>query len=327
VGPRPALVNTYGPTEATIVAAMWKPPGGEWEASREVPIGRPVSGARIFALDQRMELAPIGVPGELYIGGGGLARGYLGAPELTAARFVPSPWDETPGARLYRTGDLGRYRADGTLEFLGRLDHQVKVRGFRIELGEIERALAEHPDVAQAVATLREDLPGQKQIVAYIVGRHQEAWQDSAGALRAFLAARLPDYMIPAHFVPLGQLPVGASGKVDRAALPAPDRDRAALGNGFVAPRTPIEERLAAIWAGVLDLGRVGIHDNFFHLGGHSLLLTQVLYQVQKSFQMQVPLRALMEQPTIAELALTIEELMLDELESLPDDDAEDRLL
>ena len=245
----------------------------------------------------------MGVAGELYIGGAGLARGYLGRPELTAERFVPNPFGEA-GERLYRTGDLARYRADGNIEFLGRIDHQVKIRGFRIELGEIEAALARLPQVREAVVLAREDRGGEKRLVAYAVANDGAAVETSE--LRAALARELPDYMIPATFVTLDALPLTANGKIDRKALPAPDLD-AQIARGYVAPRNAAEAALCRIFAEVLGLDRVGVEDDFFELGGHSLLAVQLVSRIWREFERQLPLRSLFASPRIAALATQIE--------------------
>ncbi len=216
----------------------------------------------------------------MHIGGAGVARGYLNRPELTAEKFIPDPFSAEPGARMYKTGDLARYRPDGNIEFLGRADHQVKIRGFRIELGEIEAALGQHPAVREAVVLAREDAPGEKRLVAYVVAGARAADDDD---LRRFLKEKLPEYMVPAVFVLLDALPLMPNGKIDRRALPAPDRSRPELDKAFVAPRTPTEELLAEIWAQLLDIERVGVHDNFFDLGGHSLLATQARFPHARS--------------------------------------------
>jgi amino acid adenylation domain-containing protein len=333
-GDRVRLVNTYGPTEATIVATRQDldpelPPQGE------VPIGRPVRGACAYVLDPRLELAPEGVPGELAIGGGGVARGYLGRPDLTAERFLPDPWSRQPGARVYRTGDLVRWLPAGDLEYLGRADQQVKIRGFRVELAEVEAALRAHPAVAECVVVAREDSPGERRLVAYWVpDAHPAALpfpaaagaaalfrgganaaRPAAGELRAFLSRRLPDYMLPAAFVELPALPLTPSGKVDRRSLPAPSQLRPEQAAGYVAPRSGTEATVAAVWAEVLGLDRVGARDNFFDLGGHSLLIPQVLDRLETAFQVTVPLRSMFDGPTVEEQALTVEELLVDEIE------------
>jgi acyl carrier protein len=252
-----------------------------------------------YVLDARLAPVPVGVAGELCIGGVGLARGYLGRPGLTAERFVPNPFAATPGERLYRTGDLARYLPDGNLEFLGRIDHQVKVRGYRIELGEIEATLTAHPAVREAVVVAREEGAGEKRLVAYVVG------EASGAELRAFVRSKLPEYMVPSAFVALAALPLTANGKIDRRALPAPE-GRPEQERAYVAPRTPVEEVLAGIWAEVLRLDRVGVQDNFFDLGGHSLLATQVVSRLREAFSVELPLRALFETPTIMDLAEAI---------------------
>jgi amino acid adenylation domain-containing protein len=293
------LNNMYGPTEATITTTWWTCSGAD--PAHTVPIGRPIANLQTYLLDANLQPVPIGVPGELHIGGDGLARGYWNRPQLTAETFIPNPFSSEPRARLYKTGDLARYLPDGNIEFLGRLDHQVKIRGFRIELGEIEAALNGHPAVREVVVSAREDVPGRKQLVAYVV-LHQEPLP-SARELRHFLMSKLPDYMVPAAFVPLERLPLTPNGKVDRRALPTPGQQRPTLEEAFVAPRTPVEEALAGIWADLLGLTQVGIHDNFFELGGHSLLATQVISRLQGAFQVELPLRRLFETPTIAALA------------------------
>jgi amino acid adenylation domain-containing protein len=292
------LINGYGPTENTTftcchtVDARWD--GGP------VPIGTPIGNTRVYVLDGGMRPAPVGVPGELYAGGDGVARGYLNRVALTAARFVPDPFSSSPGARMYRTGDRARWRADGTVEFLGRVDEQVKLRGFRIEPGEIETVLRRHPGVVDCTVVAREHRPGDRRLVAYVVG------DADAASLRAHLLRALPDYMVPAAFVALDALPLTRNGKVDRAALPAPDYD---AGGRYVAPRTPTEEVLAEIWAGVLGVARVGVHDDFFALGGHSLLATRVVSRIRAVLGVELPLRAHFAGPTVAGLAEAVEAL------------------
>ncbi|HEV2736624.1 MAG TPA: non-ribosomal peptide synthetase, partial [Longimicrobiaceae bacterium] len=305
VGDGVRLVNTYGPTEATVVATLAELQGRE-EAPMPadqplppVPIGRPVPNGRVYVLDGEMRPLPVGARGELYVGGGGVARGYLGRPELTAGRFVPDPFAAEPGARLYRTGDVVRWRRAGELEFVGRADEQVKVRGFRVEPGEIEDLLLRHPGVREAVVAAREDEPGRTRLVGYLVPHGQAP---SAAELRAHLKGELPEYMVPAAFVVLDVLPRTGSGKVDRGALPAPEAP-GAPADTYVAPASEAERRLADIWAAVLKRERVGTRDNFFELGGHSLLATQVVSRVRQAFGAELPLRALFERPTVGELA------------------------
>ncbi|MCP4657726.1 MAG: AMP-binding protein, partial [bacterium] len=301
---RGQLWNLYGPTETTV----WSTLAGVLAGGGPITLGRAIANTEVYLLDRRLHPVPSGAAGELYLGGAGLSRGYLGRPALTAAGFVPHAFARIPGARLYRTGDLVRCRPDGCLEFLQRIDHQVKIRGFRIELGDVEAALGRHPGVRQAVVVARADRPddaASKRLVAYLVAQGEPA--PPAGALREFLRRRLPDYMLPAAYVFLPAFPLTASGKVDRRALPVPDVGRSELGEGFVGPRTPVEEMLAAIWGELLGLDRVGVHDSFFEIGGHSLLATQLLSRVRKAFQREVPVRRLFEVPTVAGLARELE--------------------
>jgi acyl-coenzyme A synthetase/AMP-(fatty) acid ligase/acyl carrier protein len=299
-----ALHNLYGPTEASIDVTAWE---CRRDSDRSVvPIGRPIANTQIYILDPLLNPVPIGVVGELHIGGIGLARGYLNRRELTAQQFVPNPFSDQPGARLYKTGDLARYLPDGNIEFLGRIDNQVKIRGFRIELGEIEFVLAQHPAIRQAVLLAREDAPDDTRLVAYMVATAGSS--PSADDLRSFLQHKLPDYMVPSAFVFLDSLPLTPNGKLDRKALPAPDHSRPELDDAFVAPRNPVEAILANIWAEVLKLEKVGIRDNFFNLGGHSLLATQVVSRMRNAFSIDVPLRQIFDAPTIAEMAAIITE-------------------
>ena len=289
-----SLWNLYGPTETTIWSSTCRI---ELEGDL-ISIGRPIANTQVYVLDEHLQPVPIGVPGELYIGGVGLARGYLHRPELTAERFIPHPFSRVPGARLYRTGDLARYLPDGSLEFLGRRDQQVKVRGFRIELGEIEAGLCQHPAVREAAVLAREDTPGSKRLVAYVVARQEPA--PSSSALRSFLQQTLPDYMLPSAFVLLDRLPLTPNGKLDRAALPAPDRPE--RQTALAAPLSPAEALLADIWAQVLGLEQVGIHDNFFALGGDSILSIQIVARAQQA-GVHVSVKQLFQHQTIAELA------------------------
>jgi len=296
--------NGYGPTESTVTMTL-KECTGTWTQSP--PIGRPMPNHQVYILDKRLNPVPVGVPGEMYIGGAGLARGYLNRPDLTAAAFIANPFGSEPGARLYRTGDLARFLPNGDIDFLGRVDTQVKIRGFRVELGEVEAALSRHPAVKQAVAMAREDTPGTKRLVAYLLCDPGAA--PSVGDLRAFLGQKLPAYMLPSAFVMLETLPMTQSGKVDLRALPVPPADRPDLGHEFVAPRTEVEQALAdEIFAAVLGLEHVGVDDNFFELGGNSLQATQIVSRVRGTFQVEVPLRVIFEAPTVASLARVIEE-------------------
>lgn len=298
------VINHYGPTETTVGATTSTvTDAAEPRIARSVPIGRPLDNVETYILDGRFEPVPVGVAGELYIGGLGVARGYWNQPDRTAERFVPHPHSAQPGARLYRTGDRTRRLPDGSIEFLGRVDHQVKIRGFRIELGEIESVLREHPAVQDAVVTLRDNEQGEPSLAAYLVPRG--AAPDDR-AIQEFLRGRLPDYMVPSTITLLPALPLTANGKVDRHALPEPERD----GHGtrrFVAPATATEEILAGLWADVLKREQIGTQDNFFDLGGHSLLATQVMSRLRNAFGVELPLRALFEAPTIAKLAPAID--------------------
>jgi amino acid adenylation domain-containing protein len=312
----------YGPTEATVTCVL-HPVSGELPGARgesTLPIGRPVPGTTAYVLDPDLNPVPVGVPGELYLGGVRVARGYHRRPALTAERFVPDPFSPAPG-RLYRTGDLVRYAADGVIEFLGRIDQQVKLRGFRIELGEIEAVLAQHPAVRAVAVVARELRPGDRRLVAYLVGRDGTA--PDIAALRAFLGDQLPEYMIPSLWVDLPELPLTSSKKVDRKALPAPEADRPQLEHGYLAPRTPVEEAIARIWGEVLGLERIGVHDGFFDLGGHSLLATRVLAQLRRAFELELPLRLLFEAPTVALQAEAVERAVEAEIAGLSDEEVE----
>lgn len=295
-----SLWNMYGPTETTI----WSSLLAVEAAKGIVPIGRPIANTDMYIVDAHLNPVPLGVPGELLIGGAGLSRGYLKRPELTAEKFIPHPFSAAQDARLYRTGDLCRYRPEGVIEFLGRLDHQVKVRGFRIELGDIETALAQHPAVQAVVVMARADASGENRLVAYLIAAGDAP---AVSELRAFLQERLPEYMIPSAFVLLESFPLTPNGKVDRRALPEPEMRRSEAAAAFVAPRTEAEAQVAAIWREVLRLEQVGVHDGFFELGGHSLLATQVVSRIQNVMQINLPVRTLFEAKTVAELADRIE--------------------
>jgi amino acid adenylation domain-containing protein len=301
--PRSAsLWNLYGPTETAVYSAIHR----VTLKDGSVLVGKPIDNTRIYVLGPQNQPVPAGIPGEIFIGGSGVARGYLNRPELTAERFAADPFRPEPGARMYHTGDLGRLRADGLVECLGRIDNQVKLRGFRIELGEIETALAQHPAVQQAIATVREDTAGDRRLVAYLVCGAEP--KPEPEALRKHLQQVLPDYMVPSTFVFLDKLPLSPSGKADRRALPKPEED-ASRSREVVAPRTAVEEVLVGIWAQVLHHNNLGVHDNFFELGGHSLLATQVVSRLQRAFGVDIPLRALFEEPTVAGLARRVEQL------------------
>ncbi|HEX2058009.1 MAG TPA: amino acid adenylation domain-containing protein, partial [Actinomycetota bacterium] len=298
--------NVYGPTEATVDATATAP------GAANPSIGRPIANTTVYVLDRHHNPVPQGVPGELYIGGAGLARGYLKRPGLTAERFVPDPFATSEGARLYRTGDRARHLQDGSIEFLGRLDHQLKIRGFRIEPGEVEAALERHAAVADAVVVAREGAAGAR-LVAYVVPREEDP---TPAELRDHLKKTLPPYMVPSDFVVVDELPLTANGKLDRAALPAPEH-RPELAACFVPPRTPAEELLAEIWCDVLGLERVGVEDDFFDLGGHSLMATRVVSRVRDTFGVDVVLKVLFESPTVAGLAAVVEELLVQEISAM----------
>jgi amino acid adenylation domain-containing protein/thioester reductase-like protein len=299
--------NMYGPTETTVWSTIYRVPSG----SGPIPVGRPIANTQVYVLDHARQPVPVGVVGELYIGGDGVARGYRNRPELTAERFIQDPFRSDPHARLYRTGDLARLRADGNLIFLGRMDHQVKVRGFRIELGEIEAALRKHEVLRHSVVVAHEDASGDVRLVAYLV-LNDRSEAPSVTALRAFLKRWLPDYMLPAAFVTLDALPLTPNGKVDRRALPKPAAVRPNLGESYVAPRNEQEEEIAALCAQALGLERVGIHDDFFELGGNSLLATRLIFQLQEHFECRLPLIRLFETPTVAGLSAALDAIRLD---------------
>ncbi|WP_396133713.1 amino acid adenylation domain-containing protein [Chamaesiphon sp. OTE_75_metabat_556] len=296
--PETQLINGYGPSECTVFTCCYPISHQLDENFRSIPIGKPIGDRTVYLLDRDLQRVPIGIPGELYVGGTSVARGYLNRPTLTREKFIPNPFFQ--GDTLYKTGDLVRRLSDGNLDFLGRIDTQIKLRGFRIELAEIETVLSQHPEVNRVVVMLREDEPGNKYLVAYIVAKKHPP---TTSTLRNFLKEKLPDYMIPATFVLLAALPLTPNGKIDRSALPVPDISQRNLEVEFVAPRTPTEQELATIWAEVLRLEQVGIHDNFFELGGHSLLATQVVSRLQEAFSLDFSLRYLFENPTIAELS------------------------
>jgi amino acid adenylation domain-containing protein len=323
------VINGYGPTESTTFTCCY-PMADPSQVVAPVPIGRPIANTRVYILDHYLNPVPIGICGELYIGGEGLARGYLNHPELTAETFIPHPFNDKAGARLYKTGDLARYLPDGNIEFIGRIDHQVKIRGFRIELGEIEAVLRQHPAVRETVVIARQDVENvesglrtgegggenpksanqnlqsrDKCLVAYVMPSQQRA--PTVSELRDFMRAKLPEYMVPSAFMMMSALPLTPSGKVDRRLLPAPDQTRPEIKETFVSPRTPLEEMLAGIWAQLLKLERVGIDDNFFDLGGHSLLAIQIISRVRTTFQIALPLQSLFETPTVAGLANVID--------------------
>ncbi|HZQ47828.1 MAG TPA: amino acid adenylation domain-containing protein, partial [Verrucomicrobiae bacterium] len=293
------LHNLYGPTEASVDVTSWECP--RQKEGRVVPIGKPIANMAAHILDRNLNPLPAGITGELHLGGVGLGRGYLGRVELTAEKFIPNPFGKEPGERLYRTGDLARYLPDGNIEFLGRVDHQVKIRGNRIELGEIEAALGGHPEVRENVVVVQE-AEGEKRLVGYVAIK--EGSERQAAELRDYLKERLPEYMVPAFIVALASLPLTANGKVDRKRLPEPDRDGAEAF--YVEPQARVEKTLALIWCKLLRLEKVGMRDNFFELGGHSILSTQLIFRVREEFGIEVPLASFFAEPTIAELAVLL---------------------
>ncbi|MBH8554254.1 amino acid adenylation domain-containing protein [Nostocaceae cyanobacterium CENA357] len=297
--PNCQIFNHYGPTETTVGVLTYAVPTNA--KSGKVPLGRPLANTQIYLLDKYQQPVPIGVTGEIYIGGDSVARGYLNQPEMTSDRFIQNPFNHTPGARLYKTGDQARYLPDGNLEFVGRVDDQVKLHGFRVELGEITAVLSQHPSVREVVVVLREDNPGQKQLVAYIV-THQQTAID-VHELRSFLKQKLPEYMLPAHFVQLKNLPLTANGKVNRLELPAPDKVRPEIAAAYIPPRNEAERIIAEIWQEVLAVEKVGIYDNFFELGGHSLLIIQLSVKLQQKFNRNISANDIFQNPTINALA------------------------
>jgi acyl carrier protein len=333
---RPQLVNMYGITETTVHVTYRALTMSDVNKSTGSIIGKPMPDLQVYVLDPKQQPVPVGIPGELYVGGAGLSRNYLNRSELTAERFIPDPFSGEVGARLYKSGDLARYLPNGDLEFLGRMDEQVKVRGYRIESGDIEAALNKCPGVRESVVTLHEDGHNDQQLVAYVV--ETDSGSLTTTRLHGFLKDLLPDYMVPALFVMLDILPLTANGKVDKRALPAPGQSRPELADAYVGPRSAIEEVLVGIWSEVLHVEQVGIFDNFFELGGHSLLATQVVSRVQDAFQIEVPLRSVFDEPAVAGFAvLMVQNLfeqegdedfaqLLQEVELLPEDQIKDLL-
>ena len=316
------VVNNYGPTECTVVAtsAAIFPQKSEHQLPA---IGRAIDNTEVHILDNKMEQVPHGTIGEIYIGGAGLARGYLNDPASTAERFVRHPFSAIAGARLYRTGDLGRYLPDAQIEFHGRVDDQVKIRGYRIELNEIVSVLNRHPAVRESVIVASENSTGEKQLVAYVV---PVATFPLISELRDFMTQELPDYMLPTAFVSLDALPVGASGKINRSALPPPNDENIQRDETFLGPRTPTEQRVAAIVASLLGLERVGVKDNFFYLGGNSLFGTQVISRLRDVCNVDIPLLRLFDHPTVADLAAEVERLMVAKVDAMSEEEAQ-RLL
>jgi len=295
--------NTYGPTECTVVSTIYEPDDSvEYrEATLDLPIGRPIANTQIYVLDKNLQPLPVGVPGEMLIGGAGVARGYLNRPELTSERFIKNPFSDKPDDRLYKTGDLVRYLPDGNIEFMGRTDFQVKFRGFRIEPGEIERVIEQYPSVRESLVMLREDVPDQKFLAAYWTAK--EGTSPNSTELREFLKDKLPEYMVPTAFVLIDAYPLSPNGKVDRRALPVPEVRGIESEAPYVAPRNQTESVLAHIWSEVLGIKRIGIHDNFFELGGHSLLALRLFAKINKSFGKDFPLATLFKVVTIEDMA------------------------
>jgi len=299
--PATQIINGYGPTEGTTFTCCHPIPRPLEDNLASIPIGRPIANTQVYILDRRLQPVPVGMPGELCIGGDGLARGYINDAELTAKRFIPNPFDGEPDARLYRTGDRARYLDDGTIEFLGRFDYQVKLRGFRIELGEIETILGTHPAVREVVAILREDIPGEKYLAAYVVASEEDG--SLVARLRDFLKQTLPTYMVPATFTLVDALPLTPNGKVDHRALPVPERGRQSSEQSFVAPRTEVERAVSGVWQDVLAIEKIGLHDNFFDIGGNSLLLVQVQNRIREAVGRDVSVVDLFRYPTVEALA------------------------
>lgn len=318
-----ALINNYGPTECTVVATSGVVPVAGAAASQP-SIGRPIANTEVFILDEHLQQVPAGTTGELHVGGEGLARGYLNQPALTAEKFIPHPFSSVPGSRLYKTGDLARYLPDGEIAFIGRIDDQIKIRGYRIEPGEIATTLGQHPTVLSSYVMAREDCKAEKQLVAYVVPTPGS--RPSYGELRDFLLTHLPEYMVPSVFVSLDSLPLTANGKVDRRALPLPHESNLLRQGPCDLAQTLVEKRVAVIVANLLGLPQVGVNDNFFLLGGHSLLGTQVIARVRESFNVELSLRTLFESPTVAHLSAEIERLLMVKLEGMSEEEAQRRL-
>jgi amino acid adenylation domain-containing protein len=317
------LVNNYGPTECTVVATSGRVQTGA-STSGLPTIGRPIDNTQVYLLDEKLQRVPTGASGELCVGGLGVARGYLNRPELTASQFVSDPFSAEPSARLYRTGDLARFLDDGEIAYLGRIDEQIKILGHRIEPNEIEAVLDRHPAIASSVVTARGAACEEKRLAAYLV--MSNGTTPAAADLRGFLQRELPDYMVPSVFVKLPAMPLTANGKVDRAALPEPNAENTLRDEAFIRPRTPIEQRLATTLCSLLNLNEVSVNDNFFLLGGHSLLGTQLIVKIRSTFGVDLALRTLFDAPTIAELAAGIEQQIIAKVESMSEAEAQ-RLL
>jgi aspartate racemase len=297
-GERVRWINTYGPTETSVIATAYEL--REKEIPTSLPIGRPIRNVQVHLLDARLQPVPVGIRGELHIGGLGVARGYLNRPELTAQKFIKDPFRQSPEARLYNTGDLARYLPNGDIEFLGRGDDQVKIRGFRVELGEIETALNQHPDIAESVVVAREDGHEGKKLLAYVVPVDDSL---TANKLRVFLKEKLPEYMVPSAFVILKSMPLTPNGKVDRRALPSPRLEDLIPDESNVAPKDGLESQLVKVWEGVLGKQPIGVRQNFFDLGGHSLLAVRLMHRIEQMFGKRLPIATLLQAPTVEELA------------------------
>jgi surfactin family lipopeptide synthetase A len=300
--PQAPLLNLYGSTECSSNVTAYNTGEISSDAAR-VLVGKPLANTRVYILSEQLEMVPIGGKGEMCVSGECLARGYLNLPELTAERFIPDPFSDRPGSRLYRTGDLARHCADGNIELLGRKDNQIKVRGFRVELDDVEVAILWHPMVKKCAVRVYQDQGGRNRLAAYLIADDGT----SASTIRSFLRERLPEYMIPSDFVMVDALPLTPAGKIDRRALPLPDRTRRDLDSTFVAPRTDTESLIANIWSQILGVEQVGVYDNFFDLGGHSLMATQILSRLRNVANVEIPLRAMYETPTVANLAEAVE--------------------
>ena len=313
VSPTTRLINEYGPTETVVGCCVYEVQAGD-PFTGSVPIGRAIDNTQLYVLDQRLKPVSAGVVGELYIGGAGVARGYLNRPELTREHFLADPFSNQPGARMYKTGDMARCREDGTLEYLGRLDDQVKIRGYRVELGEVEAVVAEHAAVRRCVAVAREDEPGNQKLVGYVIPRNGQGVTPKE--LRDALRRKLPEYMVPAHFVFLDTFPLTPNGKVDHRALPVPEKSLSRPE--FIAPRNASESMLAAIWAELLGVRPVSVTDNFFDLGGHSLLVARLLVRIEQLFAKQLSMATLFQAPTIRQLAVVLENRVLSATQVIP---------
>lgn len=314
-----ALVNNYGPTEATVVATSGRIPPTE-QASAPPSIGCPIANTEIYILDEHLQQVPVGEAGELHIGGTGLARGYLNRPALTDEKFIPHPFNPEPGARLYKTGDLARFLPDGQIAFLGRIDQQIKIRGYRIEPDEIIAVLNNHPAIQTSCVVAREDMPGEKRLVAYIVSHPGMGL--SFRVLQDAVKTHLPDYMVPAAFVLLEALPLTPNGKVDRAALPAPNEANMLKDQAFAAPATPTEKEIAGIVCALLNVEQVGVEENFFLFGGHSMLGAQLITRIAETFGLELPLRILFEAPTVRQLSAEVERHLTAWIETMSEDEA-----